>query len=456
MYLTDLLDKPEVKKGLKRALKAVYRQLEDRPDQWRDFGKVKEGRLHPCESRDVQDQSWFIKVALGDLIISQLPHPITISDNELMRAFQAHLLVPLEDFDRCYPLFAARLRESTRQRYSERFPLAIGTLPDLTTEDYDLPGGRAVSREELDGRVLEYEGSYPILDFGITAVKRAGALVEEYADDRQDGKVRLLFFARVEGEGSQDALDAFAREHAPLFRSILNTYFIITQSGRGEVRRTPDGAYLPLFVGPTFPFDHGLVEAPAGTLSGSYNPYNFFDVITHFPFPQNPAKLDTEGYEVDRRVTLAIQLLAQADQQSHDAIALTLCSAAMEALAVLDKENVTQQLAENAAALLDDDEDGRKKATKLIKRLYNLRCDAVHGRALEALERDRIQTRQVAACLLMEVLEWKAYRRRLGIGCESCERLLCHLKSLRENEGQYSHVSECKWQWVRSLWRDTK
>jgi len=117
---------------------------------------------------------------------------------------------------------------------------------------------------------------------------------------------------------------------------------------------------------------------------------------------------------IDQRLRNAVHFLVEADNQKSDAIALSLCFSAIEAMVCEKTEGIVDELSRNVASLLEPDALNRPCAIQAIKRLYNLRSKTLHGAVVHAGESIRWQARLLAAAVLKALTEWRRHVGRLG------------------------------------------
>jgi hypothetical protein len=166
-------------------------------------------------------------------------------------------------------------------------------------------------------------------------------------------------------------------------------------------------------------------------------------------FFTEPIKKDT----IDRRVRNAVHLLTESDNQSVDAIGLSLSMAAIEALLAQKGEgwDISEKLKRRISTLLEPDLSKREKVEMFVKTMYGLRSDALHGTKIDAELQARKNTRHLAAAALVAVLHRCDFLKRLGEEPETPEALLKELYDKTREPGQPMGVPELN---VRSLWTE--
>ncbi len=114
------------------------------------------------------------------------------------------------------------------------------------------------------------------------------------------------------------------------------------------------------------------------------------------------------------RLRNAARVLVQADQQEQASVALALCFAAIEAMLCRKTIGIVDELARNAATLLEHEPLNRQRAMKAVKKLYDARSKLLHGENIDVTPEMRVHVRRLAAGCLKAILEWEDYVRRLG------------------------------------------
>lgn len=152
----------------------------------------------------------------------------------------------------------------------------------------------------------------------------------------------------------------------------------------------------------------------------------------------------------DQRIQIAITLLAQADNSAHPAISLSLCIAAIEALLGESTQEISRQLSESIAALLEPMIEHRSSAEQYFRRLYDSRSKALHGSQLHDSSDEKWTARRLASEVLWAILERREFMRKSGFETDSPKTLLDELRAQKYRHGQPAPLSERK---VTSLWR---
>lgn len=282
----------------------------------------------------------------------------------------------------------------------------------------------------IEGHFLVFDGmtnNYPMWR-GATgmSVHCAGDAALDPDEDDHISTPRVVYF-RVQGCCSVRALHDFREEVASALASVLKSIEVLKALEANDewFPRTPVALNFPMRE------DDCLDTWPVGQLLDA----TFAD----------PGRKSS----IDRRVRNAMHLLIESDQQRHDAIALSLAVAAIEALLCRGTTDLTVQIAENTATLLEPDSHLRALAERFVRGLYKARSRTLHGDVLEHEAEDRHHARQLAAAVLHAILERRAYQGRMG-EAESHDEFLCELGGSKWVGGEIPGVSPSP---VRRLWR---
>jgi hypothetical protein len=156
----------------------------------------------------------------------------------------------------------------------------------------------------------------------------------------------------------------------------------------------------------------------------------------------------SKGDSFQRRLRNALMMLVEADRQTHDAIGLSLCFSALEAMLVDSKSSIVATLSENLAALLEPVAANRPRAVKVVAELYDTRSRVLHGDSLDFDKTD--DARLLAAAVLKALMEREDFIRRLGDKTEVPRELFAELKESRLSGRQVIGVADSE---ATSLWR---
>lgn len=120
------------------------------------------------------------------------------------------------------------------------------------------------------------------------------------------------------------------------------------------------------------------------------------------------------GDTLDKRIHNAVHLLVQADGQVEPAVMLALSFSAIEALICSKREGIADELARNAATLLQHNPDLRSHTIKRAKKLYDLRSKVLHGSQTNVDDGTEVEARRLAAAILAATIGWTEFVSRLG------------------------------------------
>jgi hypothetical protein len=107
-----------------------------------------------------------------------------------------------------------------------------------------------------------------------------------------------------------------------------------------------------------------------------------------------------------KRIRNAIELLKHADQLDAP-LAIAVTFAALEALVCEKRKDTTEQITEHIPTLLVRDTAKRKSRSRLLGKLYQIRCDVMHGDEVHGDLQKFEVVRRIAAGVLRAVLEWQ-------------------------------------------------
>ena len=169
----------------------------------------------------------------------------------------------------------------------------------------------------------------------------------------------------------------------------------------------------------TSAFDRSLYAlTPLSVLTDDFGEMFFSEsVSSYFAAPEKRTD------NMMQRMRNAVHLLVEADAQQNEAVALSLCFAAIEAV-ICSKKNskkigITAELSKNVAALLQPNGVERPEAIKTVTKLYDIRCKALHGDTISdatdatddtaCLTKELSKTRILATAVFGAIVKWKDY-----------------------------------------------
>ncbi|GMV26155.1 MAG: hypothetical protein AMXMBFR58_21860 [Phycisphaerae bacterium] len=120
--------------------------------------------------------------------------------------------------------------------------------------------------------------------------------------------------------------------------------------------------------------------------------------------------------QMAHRIRNAMLFLMDADSQRSATVTLALSWAAIESLVGSSSdESVRRALAERAATILNADCSKREQAIRIVKKMYDVRCDIVHGKRSLDEEESAFDARTLAAGVLKAaLLREELFRRTYG------------------------------------------
>lgn len=155
--------------------------------------------------------------------------------------------------------------------------------------------------------------------------------------------------------------------------------------------------------------------------------------------------------QVKRRMGTAIRLIEASDAQTDGSVSIALSLSAVEAILGENGPELSNRLAQRVATLLEPDPQHREEAIKLCKRLYDVRCDVVHGNQLDPRHNDTGKARSLAAAVVLAVWHRYGLLKRLGQDVEKVDELFGELQR-RLTAGEITDgVPEM--QRIQALWR---
>jgi len=219
--------------------------------------------------------------------------------------------------------------------------------------------------------------------------------------------------AVVEGNCTNDAMEAIASELRPVLESIARTVRLSGTKGDGY----DDHDEFQLF-GPAPRLSY-LVNGDGGRILRACLSSYFW-----VPGRDEDTILD--------RLHNATLLLLHADQVGTDPVALSLTFAAIEAL-ICEKDElpVNKQIKRHASTLLvqhhadigadkrevvaDELSQKRNATEKVLAKLYNIRCDVMHGSKVDAPPGANNDVRRIAAGVIRAITCWRDNLERSGV-----------------------------------------
>lgn len=309
-------------------------------------------------------------------ILWNLSRPATVTADDLVDAFEHHLLANEAEFEEAYPLFVQSVMAEMEYREGGVLPLA----------------------------------DYSVVDY------RAEELVEDFRGEWAEGGFRIEFFsqgepgdpewittlrARFLGECTEKAMEAFLDEARDVIGSILQSHCLCVPAlTEDAIEELGHGSSAPVCIcgaGDEWMLCHALQVAHR--LLTTYFTSNVEAGKGHISF----------------RIRNGLGYLAEADRHKPGALHMLLSVAALEALiGHRSDKGITDKLANRCAILLEPDKQKRRRCAEFVRGLYEKRSSIIHGRDFKAPTRYAVEARRLAAGVLLEVQEWADFMKRMG------------------------------------------
>jgi hypothetical protein len=221
---------------------------------------------------------------------------------------------------------------------------------------------------------------------------------------------RHVILLKTTGLGSSAAHKETTEELAFVARSILRTFQLVELVDCEGVEL---GSFADQLNAPNAIIDlTGLSENSEG---------HFLSlplVLRHFKWLFDSFLDDRTSNEqrkggLAKRISTACSYLCEADRTTVAPMRAVATFAAIEALVGRKGEQTTENIARRVMCLVEPRRENRHNVKRVFKRLYDLRCDIVHGNSFEADGDVVTRSRLLAAVLLFAVLERNDMARRL-------------------------------------------
>ena len=255
---------------------------------------------------------------------------------------------------------------------------------------------------------------------------------------RLDAFDNIRGYGSLLGQASEAAMEAAESE----FRRLLPC---IIRSVR-ELDRSPPPKFLTGYAAVE---DRTLnPRTPWWVLTEGWGERFFSEsVSSYFNGPEKKTDNTTQ------RMRNAVHLLVEADAQQNEAIALSLCFAAIEALLGKNTTGIMDELSWKVAGLLQPNSSEREATRKDVKELYSIRCKALHGETISdapdgtaRLTKALSNARLLAAAVFGALVEWKDYQHRMADTTERKEfldELVGAIDSKQQMVGAPENLSRC-------------
>jgi hypothetical protein len=407
------------------------------PDCRKEASDVEMGKLSPARSEVVWSVFTMhvgkIQDALAKYVVDRLPRPRPIELADLTQAFYEAARVPHEAFDSGYDVFVGNVeRYVLAVRSTKLFAIGRASPCEVRTPSEVVETVAEHGAAELIGEAVA-PNEEPDADSPVIIWQSKGVIVELLGEapaaldtDRPIPPsawydVRYIY-AKITGVMSESACDRLHRELRQLLPSIVRSVSLLV-----SIYEEPEEGLPRITV--------ESLQRHLGFTRSCLNSYY-----------ASPTKKDS----FDRRIRNAIHLLGEADTQTHNAIGLALCIAAIEALLGKKGEEIANALADHVGALLEPEPGERANAVEFVKNLYGIRSDVLHGRSVEGDAEALQGARVLAAGVLSAIISRCVFLKRCGFEPETPDGLFNELRKARFQPGQAAGVGESI---VRALWR---
>ncbi len=426
--IVELLKDPKLRAKIVQSLKDIYsraKTLYDNPD---DELRGTDGADRWIEARvrvQGNDASRIIDAFVH--VIDTMSRPARVTYDDLAPGFIA-LAWPLEypksglDCESVYEAFLG---------FVDNYLLRVRRSPDFEIcrcKRFDQASGGVALGQCEDRQEREPTGAWMLKDTlgwssgnGISVRYSGERIVDDFCH----------VAAVVEGRMSSDASEELQGEMPRLVKSIVRSVSML----QGCELNYP-------YLGRTYTPD-SLPYLEMRGLSGQ----RLFSHSCLDAFYGKPRKKS-----MDKRIRNAVHLLMESDAQSNSALGLALSVTAIEAMLGGSNVEIAEKLSGDVAALLEPEPRRRHQATKLVKKIYGLRSEALHGTDIESEPDVRGKARLLASAILRAMITRREYMRRLGgpgSKPETPDELLEELREGRFRPGQTVGVDEPT---VRKLW----
>jgi hypothetical protein len=284
------------------------------------------------------------------------------------------------------------------------------------------------AKERVDKMLLGEYGMYLVELLGATPA----ALLPQNNSTPLFDEYELLYGCAC-SFSTRSAMDQFSDRIIPLIQSVARSFQIMTAL---------DGSLSEDFT----------EKDKADFLSIPSIQWKDMDAFgAHIKLSLELCSLQPEkGDTISQRLKNAIELIAEADNQNNDAIALSLCFAAIEAMLSKGTTNINEHLASSAAVLLEPDKMFRMDAQKTVKELYNLRSRVLHGNTIAQPAARRLDVRLLATAILMAFLNRMVFMKNIQDTLEKPKDLLKEISAARETADSVVGVKPTR---IVRLWR---
>jgi hypothetical protein len=392
--LRELLTDPELRQRLASAFHAGM-DVADSFEQFSLADHIRHARGIAVEETPFEDLPDRLKEVLQSLVIDRLPQPPPITIEDLSSLAVDHLAgIELSQFDeqeivrKMYERFVTcTILEIEQQWQSDSYSLG---------QDWDLPEEDSALAAEVRENNLGFESSAQLL---APSNRDIATLLEheDYEKGLWSSPSGFSFLCRLGGAW----VDVQGREIVGVFTGYCTEralQYVASELGQfvESVGKTVR------LCGPSFPPQNFLTHGFGGRVLAAC-----LSACCQPPAAQHATMLD--------RLRNAVHLLSHSDATEADPISLSLSFAAIEAL-ICEKDEVpvNKQIKRHVSTLLVQNVSERQKRGKVLGRLYNVRCEVMHGNAVSASAEAARIVRQIAAGVIRGIVHWIDNQERAG------------------------------------------
>jgi hypothetical protein len=437
--LLDSLSGGNARKRLADRHHSIFDEAEEDPAGEYEFDP--ENNVHPSRSLVLKNaflRNWGTLASdFCKLATTLADHPEIITAEDLCEAFMRHLRVTPSAFDVAYEQFLGDLDVNYLcPRASAPFAVACDPTYEArqlaacirSSEDSlpDLPHVHAADKQGSPGDFVLWENNgVHICMLGLAPGPVQDA---ELCRGELPCTTRVLT-AQVCGIMSMRACHSLMKELSDLMPSLIRSS-----------RDYCEGTCLPGLTMQRLPTVGNL------DLEGTVTARFMKLWLDSYFAPKSKPKRNA----LDWRVRNALHLLVESDSQSDDAVGLSLCVCALEALLAQKGVEISGALADNIATFLEPELCYRAAAVGFVKRLYNVRSEVLHGECVESERETRVNARRLAAAVLRAVVKRREVMKEASLGTETLDDLLDDLRKSKYTPGPILGADPCT---VCDLWR---
>lgn len=436
--LLESLSGGNARKRLADRHRSIFDEAEQDPNGEYEFDP--KNNVHPSRSLVLKKRflrNWgTLANDFRGLATTLADRPEIITAEDLCEAFVSHLRVAPSAFGVAYEQFLGDLDVNyICPRASAPFAIAcdpayeVQQLLALIGSHADKQGSPADNRLRPEEFVLWENHGVQICMLGLAPGHVQDA---ELCRGELPCTTRVLT-AQVRGIMSMRACHNLARELSGLMPSLIRSS-----------RDYCEGACLPGLTLQRLPTVGNL------DLEGTVTARFMKLWLDSYFAPKSKPKRNT----LEWRVRNALRLLVESDSQSDDAVGLSLCVCALEALLGQKCPEISGTLADNIATFLEPELCYRAAAVGFVKRLYDVRSKVLHGECVESERETRVNARRIAAAVLRAVVKRREVMKEAGLGPETLDDLLDDLRKSKYTPGPILGADPCTvCDTVCDLWR---